>query len=405
MCKVMILKGIENNSIALTFMKGVANTMSIGNSDGIGYSAINSKNKLFSEKWHNNRQFLDTETVIDSTTLQQLEPFKKRLPSVALNYASHGKVTRDDIRTVTMHTRFATCGREFQNTHPFITNDISLIHNGVISNAGELNLNKVSTCDSENALQLYNNLALNHTTQNADLQSFVNKLKGYWAFGILAKDADGIYHLDVVRERAQLHWTELPELGENCMVFATTKEIIEDGIKSVGLDKREIYVLPEYLYTRFNALTGDFVFEEQLEESMLNRYIAPVKTYSPHSHYSYNNKTNQYERTFNFIDDDIYEGFSFNKPTTTTPADELTIESFYDTEEPLLDRLYNYDALMGTQYGTNFEDIPVKIRMFIERKEEEEYLIFDDILIMIEEFIETQNINSIYKVYKEKKRA
>src|ERR1017187_515079 len=104
MCRILIIKGIEDSKLALDFMKAASPVMSDGNTDGIGYSAINSKNQLFSEKWHKNKHFLDTESVLDYNTMKALEVFKKRLPTnVTQNYARYGKVTRDDLRTITMH--------------------------------------------------------------------------------------------------------------------------------------------------------------------------------------------------------------------------------------------------------------------------------------------------------------
>jgi hypothetical protein len=60
---------------------------------------------------------------------------------------------------------------------------------------------------------------------------------------------------------------------------------------------------------------------------------------------------------------------------------------------------------MGTNYGNNFEDIPPKIQQFIELKEEEDYLIFDDILVIIDSYFLTDSVNAIYSTYKKLKRA
>ena len=198
MCKVMVMTGIKESALALDFMKEVAPNMSIGNTDGIGYSAINSKNELFMEKWHNNKHFLNTDDVVDQATVEALKPFENRIGKLPLNYTNFGTVTRDDLRTVTMHTRYATCGKTFENTHPFIEGDTSLIHNGVISNAYALGLNKNSTCDSENALQLYVKEKTALTKSPELLQNYLDQLKGYWAFAFLAKNNKGIYQLSVV---------------------------------------------------------------------------------------------------------------------------------------------------------------------------------------------------------------
>lgn len=415
MCKVMILKGIENSPLALQFMKAVAPNMSIFNTDGIGYSAVNSKNELFSEKWHRNYQFMETETVIDQDTLTKLEPFKSRLPNLALNYKSYGQVTRDDLRTVTMHTRFATCGKGFENTHPFIDGGTSLIHNGVISNSDKLALNKISSCDSENALQLYNSMGLNLATDEDSFQKFSDKLKGYWAFAFLSKDTNGIYMLDVVREGAPLYWAMIPEIGEDCAVFATTKDIIEIGVKALGITTLpEINLLSETDYHRFNALNGELIFNHQIDDSVLNK---PTYSYTqPTSKYVYNKETYKMELVAEpKKTEDSYEGY-LNKKESKISAkqfrdemlginDEPELDDFYDTEVFLIDRLSSYDKLMVTELCSTFEDLPNGIKLFIERKEEEDYIDFDDVIEMLEAVSETDKINSLYDVYRKNKRA
>lgn len=410
MCKIMVLKGVQESVLALEFMKAVAPNMSVFNTDGIGYSAINSKNELFSEKWHNNLQFLDTEKSIDVETFKALEPYKAKLPYLKVNYQSYGNVTRDDIRTVTMHTRYATCGKDFENTHPFIVNDTSLIHNGVINNANVLKLNQISTCDSENALQLYlnHNLALSQSPDS--IQSMIDKLKGYWAFAFLAKGSDGIYNLDIVREGASLYWADLPELGADCTVFATTSEIIEAGVTALGLNKPEIFFLPAGNYTRYNAITGEYVFDAMLSESVLNK--TPVYNYNSSSTYRGSDAYSKYWEEFYdndttpvVTDNGKQEGFRNKVDKISTTSDDFTIDGFYETDTVLIDRLYGYDSLMGTNYGNNFEDIPPKIQDFIERKEEEDYLIFDDILVIIDSYFMSDSVNAIYAAYKKLKRA
>jgi len=424
MCRIMVLKGIEDSAMALDFMEAVAPVMSVFNTDGIGYSAINSKNEMFTERWHVNNQFMKTDVVIDETVQNELttvlEPYKARLPGLSIpkiNYNRIGDVTREDLRTVTMHTRMATCGKEFANTHPFVDNGMSLIHNGVISNSWSLKLNKISTCDSENALQLFNNEQLNLKQELTDFQNFTDQLRGYWAFAFLSKDINGIYMLDVVREGASLYWAMVPEMGEDCIVFATTKEIIEKGIEAVGLPARKkIWLLSESNYHRFNAVTGEGLFIHEIQESKLNKPLYPnYNNHQSSKRYQYNYNTKQTE----LIEDkevekieEQQEGFKSNvesirkhSDTTQGVSDEIDFFSFFDTETLLLDRLYDYDKLMGTAYADTYEDIPTTVRVFIERKEEEAYIIFDDVLLMIEKYQETDEVKDIFEVYKLKKKA
>jgi len=434
MCRIMILNGIEDSALALQFMQAVAPEMSLGNKDGIGYSAINSKNKLFMEKWHNNDNFLNTKDVVDLATLKAIEPYKNRLPNIKLNYMKSGQVTRNDLRTVTMHTRFATCGKEMANVHPFVDQETSLIHNGVITNATELKLNKISTCDSEVALQLYLNEKMGNQTLVEPFQNYIDQLRGGFAFGILAKGAEGIYHLDVVRERSSLHFTTLPELGTNCCVFATTQSIIEEGVKALGLPKREkIFSLTEGSYHRFNALTGEFIDMYKLTESKLN--IIPKVEYQYNEKYWDNWRSGRQRRASNNLHiadnheplppkeivrpnyEEMYEGFQEKKTETMESKkfknqmqglvdDAASIDSFYDTEILLAERLYSYDELMGnSNLALIYADLPARLKYFIETKEEADYIDFNIIQDMLEEYEKTFSVESIYTIFKNKKRA
>jgi hypothetical protein len=365
----MVLKGIQDSGMAMEFMRAVAPEMSNMNTDGIGYAAVNSQNNLFAEKWHNNKQFLENDSVIDEDFIRQMEPYKKRLGTLNLNYKAYGEVTRDDLKTVTMHTRYATCGKTFENTHPFVDNDMSLIHNGVISNASALNLNKVSTCDSENALQLYNNVGLNLTYDPEAFQSFVDKLKGYWAFAFLA----------------------------------------------LNLPDRDIFLLPESNYHRFNAVTGEFIDNYIIDESILN---AVAYHYYPSYNGGWSNKHkgNNTKDTTNKpaedkgsenieVDEKAEKDLKIINRVLQGITDEMNIDSFFNTEEPLIDRLYAYDTLMATSYGNSYEDMSKKFQLMLERKEEENYIIFDDILLIIEKFQETGSHKDAFDVYKDKRRA
>lgn len=60
---------------------------------------------------------------------------------------------------------------------------------------------------------------------------------------------------------------------------------------------------------------------------------------------------------------------------------------------------------MGTSYGDTYEDLPTNVMLFIERKEEEDYIIFSDILEMIEVYQSTDEVKGIFQVFAKRKRA
>jgi len=96
----MIIPHVNNETRdnAIKFTEAMAKVMSEDKShqDGLGYAAIDS------------HQF---------------------------NYNKFGDVRLDDMSAITLHTRLATSGKGLLNCHPFIENDTSVIHNGMISKA------------------------------------------------------------------------------------------------------------------------------------------------------------------------------------------------------------------------------------------------------------------------------
>lgn len=402
MCKVLVMTGIEDSDAALDFMEAAEPEMSKFNMDGIGYSAVNSKNELFMEKWHKNKQFLNTENVLNDETIEKLQPSAKKLgkyvdvPELKTNYMSYGKITRDDLRTVTMHTRMATCGREMKNTHPFVDQGVSLIHNGVINNQYALGLNKISTCDSEVALQLY----INEDVVNgnvATFQGFVDQLKGYWAFAILAKNSDGQYMLDVVREGAHLYFAKVKELGENCYVFATTSEIIKTACITCGFTVPQIDYLKELALGRFNAVTGELLVKADLKKSRGNGY----------SHRDTEKREDFETSAKRWLSDGKSNTTKVNLITTsdsTLVYGELTTDEydFFDlkNETDLTLVLQNYDDFMGSNFAAFFETMPSLLQESLEKRKNSGKLRFVSVLKIIEEFNARGNANAYIMLQK-----
>jgi hypothetical protein len=356
MCKVLIMTGIINAKLASEFMTLAAIPMSVGNPHGIGYTAVKSDGSIFSEKWHNNVDFLSPK--IDKALASELAPYAERLGSaLSVNYESYGQVDMTDMTTITMHTRFATCGREFENTHPFIYNDNSLIHNGSINNSNLLK-NIISTCDSETALQAYLEQGVN--TDSSKSQEFLNMLKGYWAFGILSKDSTGKRILDVYKEGAQLYVTKIAGLGT---VFTTAENTVIDVCKALGITEYEkLLFVKNFSHLRFDAVSGEILIAETLEESKLNAF-KPYKN----SYWNNRNKGSGVHGWLNEVKEPVAEEKKSIASTQVTEEDvevmmeSATFETFNDLNKflenpalPIETRLKMYDKFMDT------EDFPSK---------------------------------------------
>lgn len=260
------------------FIKAMGHVMSDGNSHGLGYSAIDTKGNLFSERWWANWQaFKDrsTHTVPKKREHEKFIGIKEMLKGVVdledepdsvpvEKYKSYGKVTEDAV-AITLHTRMATSGKEFANTHPFIdeATSTSLVHNGVINNVSKVD-NIRSTCDSERILNKY----LQHEVMSvpSDVQNMVDELKGYFACGVLTQDKDKRPVLDVFRTGARLSGAIIKEL--NCFVLSTDIDDIKTVCRQLGLTivaKKDNFT-PNQL-VRFDAMTGKIILKQEYKDT------------------------------------------------------------------------------------------------------------------------------------------
>lgn len=303
MCKLLIMTGITEGLVAEEFMRRMAVPMSRYNSHGIGYTAVGEDGELFSQRWLNNDQFFDRSNVMITEIAEALKPYESRLPKGALenNYSELGNVDLARAKTVTMHTRFATCGREFANTHPFIDQDTSLIHNGSITNAFSttyrvgLDLNKISTCDSEAALQAY--LLSKVDSDPTKAKEWLDLLSGSWAFGILARNEQGNRILDVVKGSSNLYYMEIEGIGK---VFTTDDDDAKAVVKDMGLNftKEAFRLVNDEMY-RFDTTTGKMLASIDIKPVYKNWGREEKKSGRTTGNTTSNSQSNKSSRTAN----------------------------------------------------------------------------------------------------------
>lgn len=273
MCKVFIMSGIkpETNTKAVALMKAIAPLMSTANRDGLGYAAIDGQGNLFGERWFKN----DTAFKVVEDNVSDYELINALGSAVTVEdsgntiikddeYNSFGRVDLTKMVAVTLHTRWATSAKGFQNTHPFVdTNmDTSLIHNGVIRNDSEFDL-KLSSCDSESILISYLRNQVNIDTES--VQSMANELIGYYACGVFSRDGNGARILDMFKANgASLSGVFINELG--IYVYSTSAKDIKDAAEKVGLTTGLTFTLNAGHLLRFDPITGTLIKKEAFAE-------------------------------------------------------------------------------------------------------------------------------------------
>lgn len=260
MCKIMVMSGINNTNrkLAWEFTKQMAMQLSPGNSDGLGYAAVTTDGELFGERWHKNSEaFVERPAPIASSE-EELNIAKKYggmlIPEVKpIRYNKFGVINEDSVAAITLHTRMATSGKEFINTHPFVRGSTSLIHNGVIGNARDLEMIQ-STCDSEAILNLY--VKHNVTNNIGNIQRVADKLQGYYACGVITETKKYGYVVDVFKDdRARLSAAYIRDM--NILVFSTSLDDILTVCSKMGMEVAHKYSVKAGIITRLSTLTGN----------------------------------------------------------------------------------------------------------------------------------------------------
>lgn len=318
MCKIMIIPHVNNETRdnAIKFTEAMALVMSEDKShqDGLGYAAIDSQGNLFAERWLVNSQAFSNRAGRNAN-LNDYSGF------IQFNYNKFGDVRLDDMSAITLHTRLATSGKGLLNCHPFIENDTSVIHNGVISNAYDFRIDQ-STCDSESILTQYVD---NGVGQDYELFNKVStQLDGYYACGIFSRDSEGKRILDIVKSSsAQLVATYVDEL--QCVVFTSLEYQLKKGLTACGFKHNPVYSVNPSSMVRIDPLKNQVIgvtsfsefernylklveAEEKKEEQTKTKSLSFKKGANNKRSYSKYNSTYQYN-----WENDYYTG-RYNDP-------------------------------------------------------------------------------------------
>lgn len=397
MCKLLIMTGITEGLVAKEFMLRMSVPMSSSNNHGIGYAAVGPDGELFSERWLINKQFMDTKDVMTEEIAKEYAAIANRLPEGALdtNYGAMGNIDFENVRSVTMHTRFATCGREFANTHPFIYNDTSLIHNGVITNAFSsysfkgLDVNKISTCDSEAALQTYLSQGVDNDTSKA--KEWLDMLHGGYAFGILSRNQQGNRVLDVVRGRSFLYYMEIDGLGS---VFTTNDDDAKKVVKEMNLTfTKEPFLLSMDQMFRYDALTGEMLENVDIKTKYKSWSDKEPKTSGGSTTASRTSSSSTASETegpiknhrpgemllalVDSLRDDpdamllLPDIFTDKSTITNLKIDFRKVKLLTNNEkEPFMERLEIFDMVFSTTYVSKYESFPPLLKEGIRYKDQ-----------------------------------
>lgn len=310
MCKILNIAGIkpENNEAAWKFIKAMAKPMSVGQRDGLGYAAITAEGKLFGERWLDNSTAFKKELVKEPH--DAIEGFAETLTTPTFEYNSYGDVVPELAVAITMHTRMATSPKGMMNTHPFVDEGVSLIHNGVIRN--DENFKLKSTCDSEAILRAYLKEKVSNSLEN--VQAMATSLVGYYACGVLTNTKTGPI-MDVFKGTgARLYAIYVKEL--DTYVFSTDDDDIKAVCNLLGFEIGTVYRVLPGKYIRLNATTG-----KRIDMVSFTEGYEWKPTYTPPTPPPPTNSGKTYLNTMS--KSNLYELNKFKKDQNKNPSDNM----------------------------------------------------------------------------------
>lgn len=265
MCKILNIAGINNGTkdAAWKFIQEMGKEMSKNNDDGLGYTAIDEDGDMYGERWHKNSEAFKSRVALSELDKKLIESYNGCIGKED-KYNSFGNLN-ENIVAITLHTRMATSGKEFYNTHPFVLDDVSLIHNGVIRNTKSL-INTMSTCDSECILHEYVDNEVSKDVSN--FQKVVDRLEGYFALGVFGIDSNFNRYLDVIKDdKARLYAAYIEQL--DTMVFTTDISDVYKVCKKLKFKVASHYEVIDNVLLRLDAITGkaynSFVFKPSVK--------------------------------------------------------------------------------------------------------------------------------------------
>jgi len=197
MCKITILTKHNSKELCSIIVK-TWQAMSITEKDGYGAAWISPKGKL---------QYVKSSVPSLRAVNNESFSFVKEFHEL------HGKLQSNGGELI-IHGRTSTCGINLNNTHPMISGQSALIHNGIVSS--DIYKNTATSCDSELLLKAF---------EDEGITSFEKNISGYYAFAHLKANGRLPSILTIAKDnRANL---QVGKIAGNGLAFATTDSLLK----------------------------------------------------------------------------------------------------------------------------------------------------------------------------------
>lgn len=268
MCKIMAMAGIApgKHEAAWKLIIAARTPMTVNDKDGYGYAAVTHTGSLVAERWLDPKQAFKVRGELSGKDAE-IQAAYKALLTAPVAYNRHGAPV-PGVSSIIAHSRMATCGKGLSNTHPFISGNTALIHNGVVR--GDNSLMKTSTCDSEIILGEY--LQNNVSERVEGIGEATMGLFGSFACAVLTRDANNLWVMDIFRNTgSRLVAAYVQQL--DTVVFCTTEEILREACRKVKFKLGTVFTVEPGNLIRHSVETGEPMVAAEFEPNSMASVI------------------------------------------------------------------------------------------------------------------------------------
>lgn len=307
MCKIVVFTNAKNLK-PLATAEAIAEILSGSQRDGFGY-AYQGAAGVFGER-----------TLKPSDFSSNYRNGGKNIPWNVSQSEKFGKIARVTGAAI-FHGRTSTNEISLTNTHPLQKHDWTLIHNGVVSNKGELYAMQ-STNDSEHVL---------HHLATGGVDKVAANLTGYYA--VAAFSPDGKLH--VFKDKTARLFSGYSKKLDS-FIFGTSLDVLNDLCGSLKIGKVSFAPMRDdtALVFKDNALISEKSFQSRGYEYQESKHAEKSLGYGLTGGYGYNRHGSYFDR-----------GEDVTVASDDAPEyDEETLNAFWE-EVDFADASYTfYDA-------------------------------------------------------------
>lgn len=251
MCKVFAMTNMTNVTLNQKFIRIVRDAVCAkSDRDGFGYAVLGESGLLGGERTTTPFNFLPE--------LGQGKPsITRSLPIVEVTQSSFGQIDTLKPKSFIGHARLSTNTKSMANTHPYASQDLALIHNGVVRDIA----NAVK-CETNNDTEI-----LFRYWQRSQMMEIEENVTGYYAMAVLDR-ASGYLH--IVRDSTAMLYMSYCRTVHS-YIIATTPDIIKEVAKRMKwkIDKPEM--IKDDIHVIFDG--NKIVSHESIEPLELGGYM------------------------------------------------------------------------------------------------------------------------------------